>query len=178
MCEFNNETFACDAAGTSARKSFPSGHAATAMASMALLALYFFGKVRGGFKQRGVSASKCNCNCAYHASHLLSSPDDIIWCPNLFVRILAVLAVSPVFLGIYIACSRVRDNWHHPADVVAGMLLGASTAIFSHSLFYPSVYGYYAGIPLSTVKTILVERKLKVAATDETDRMIMEEHNV
>lgn len=146
MCQFNSETLLCDDETTSARESFPSGHAATALSSMTLLALFLLGKVRGGLQQRGV---KADCR----------DLDDAIWNPSLPSKVLAVASASPVFLGMFIATSRVRDNWHHPADILCGGVIGASCALFAHSLWYPSVYSYYAGIPLATVGKIVAERK-------------------
>ena len=152
----------CNDETTSARESFPSGHAATALSSMTLLALFLLGKVRGATRQRGLSAAVAhiNRNSADHIFH----DDCIIWAPSLISKVLAVLAVSPVCLGMFIATSRVRDNWHHPADVVCGGIIGACCALFAHGLWYPSVYSYYAGIPLSTVKDIWAGRRSEAKA--------------
>jgi len=38
-------------------------------------------------------------------------------------------------VAVFIAASRVVDNKHWPADVVAGALLGSSVANFVHGLF-------------------------------------------
>lgn len=123
MCQFNPETLLCDDETTSARESFPSGHAATALSSMTLLALFLLGKVRGGIKQRGLKAER------------RGDPHDEIWTPSLPLKVLAVASVAPVFLGMFIASSRVRDNWHHPADILCGGVIGAACAVFAHSLW-------------------------------------------
>lgn len=150
MCQFNPDTLVCDDETTSARESFPSGHAATALSSMTLLALFLLGKVTGGTRQRGIKADR----------HGQDHHDDV-WTPSLISKVLAVAAASPVFLGMFIATSRVRDNWHHPADVLCGGIIGACCALFAHSLWYPSVYSHYGGIPLATVGKIVTERKKK-----------------
>jgi hypothetical protein len=36
-------------------------------------------------------------------------------------------------IQVYVAASRVTDNRHHPADVVAGLLAGCLAAVFSLS---------------------------------------------
>lgn len=151
MCQFNKDTLVCDDETTSARESFPSGHAATALSSMTMVALFLLGKVRGGTRQRGVSAKPLTAEAI----------QDCIWTPSLLEKPLAVLAVSPMVLGIFIATSRVRDNWHHPADVICGGIIGIACALFAHSLWFPSVYSYYAGIPLETVRDIVTEKKAR-----------------
>jgi diacylglycerol diphosphate phosphatase/phosphatidate phosphatase len=48
---------------------------------------------------------------------------------------------APFFPGLcamFVACSRVHDNSHHPADVVAGAALGTAIAMLSHGLSWPS----------------------------------------
>jgi diacylglycerol diphosphate phosphatase / phosphatidate phosphatase len=122
MCKFNPETLLCDDETTSARESFPSGHAATALSSMTVLSLYLLGKVCGGIKQRGVKEVR-------------GDPREEVWTPSLPLKMLAVLSVGPVVLGMFIATSRVRDNWHHPADVLCGAVIGAACALFAHTLW-------------------------------------------
>jgi membrane-associated phospholipid phosphatase len=162
MCQFQPDKFVCDDETTSARESFPSGHAATALSSMTLLALFLLGKVRGATRHRGLSAAVAHAN-SIHADHNIHD-DCIVWTPSFISKVLAVLAVSPVCLGMFIATSRVRDNWHHPADVVGGGIIGACCALFAHRLWYPSVYSHYAGIPLATVKDILTGRRSEAKA--------------
>jgi diacylglycerol diphosphate phosphatase / phosphatidate phosphatase len=125
MCQFNPDTQLCDDESTSARESFPSGHAATALSSMTLLTLFLLGKVRGGSLQRGVKL-------------VTDDPmwDAVVWTPSSLSKLLAVMSLWPIGLGMFIATSRVRDNWHHPADVVCGSIVGASCALFAHSLWY------------------------------------------
>lgn len=110
--------------------SFPSGHAATAMVSMTLLALYLVGKVVGITRRRAHSR---------------------LWSPSFTIKLAVLVAASPMVLGIFISVSRIRDDWHHPADVLAGMELGVATAVLAHKLYYPSEWGEYAGIPRATI---------------------------
>ena len=41
---------------------------------------------------------------------------------------LRALALVCWVLAGYVAASRVRDNYHHPADVITGLCLGTATA--------------------------------------------------
>merc|ERR1712154_517928 len=43
-------------------------------------------------------------------------------------RLFSMLSVLPIFLGIFIAASRVHDDMHHPADVVGGSVIGIGCA--------------------------------------------------
>jgi diacylglycerol diphosphate phosphatase/phosphatidate phosphatase len=51
-------------------------------------------------------------------------------------RLVTALCYSPVVLAFFISISRVRDNFHHPADVVGGALLGGSIAIFAYGIYF------------------------------------------
>ncbi|EME28653.1 Lipid phosphate phosphohydrolase 3 [Galdieria sulphuraria] len=75
------------------RKSFPSGHASTAMSLCFYFVLYLM-----------------------HKSTKVASP----W----IAQVLQVFGLLPLAFGLYVGASRIVDNRHHPADVVAGSLLG------------------------------------------------------
>jgi len=42
----------------------------------------------------------------------------------------------PLGLASFVSVSRVVDNRHHPADIVAGAILGSFLAQFFFSLFF------------------------------------------
>ena len=89
-------------------KSFPSGHSSHAWASATMLTW----RILASFQQeRGGSA--------------------------LTAAAKALLAPLPCAVAGFIACSRVHDNWHHPADVVAGSALGAAIASGVHAFAWP-----------------------------------------
>ena len=44
------------------------------------------------------------------------------------------LACSPIVLALYIAWSRVRDDWHHPEDIIAGAVLGTVFALLDDAI--------------------------------------------
>jgi membrane-associated phospholipid phosphatase len=47
----------------------------------------------------------------------------------------SILCLLPLALALFIASSRVVDNKHFPADVVAGSVLGFSIARYFHFLW-------------------------------------------
>ncbi|GJQ13142.1 hypothetical protein GpartN1_g4933.t1 [Galdieria partita] len=75
------------------RKSFPSGHASTAMSLCFYFVLYLI----------------------YKSTKVVSP-----W----IAQALQVVSLLPLTFGFYVGASRIVDNRHHPADVVAGSLLG------------------------------------------------------
>lgn len=92
------------------RKSFLSGHASNSFCGLLLLSLFLdstFGIQRDNKK---------------------SSPP--------LQRLVTALCYSPMVLAFFISISRVRDNFHHPADVVGGALLGGSIAILAYGIYF------------------------------------------
>ena len=51
-------------------------------------------------------------------------------------RLVSVLALLPMAVALWIAASRVRDNKHFPADVIAGSLIGLAIATYTHGLWF------------------------------------------
>ena len=52
-----------------------------------------------------------------------------------------VLYLLPVLLVLIVACNRVADNWHHPSDVCAGLIIGIVGGCMSfHVLLLPIPY--------------------------------------
>jgi len=49
----------------------------------------------------------------------------------------SIVALFPMLVSIWVACSRVVDNVHHPADIVGGAVLGAAVAAYCHPIWYP-----------------------------------------
>jgi membrane-associated phospholipid phosphatase len=116
------------------RKSFPSGHASTAFCGLTLLALYLHNRfglpsvrtiehVQVGDGANGVSR--------FQARVAYKSPR-----PMLFRFVSLLLVGVPMSVAIFIAASRVVDNYHFPADVVAGSALGSSISLFVSGLWF------------------------------------------
>lgn len=114
MCEFDKDTLQCESDNKhlirESRRSFPSGHASLAFSSMTALSLYFLGKV-------GIQ----------HNVHLKPI--------TLAKRLLYLASLLPILLAFFISASRVHDFWHHPADIVAGSMIGIACAFVAHGMW-------------------------------------------
>lgn len=141
MCQFNMETISCDAAENlkSARRSFPSGHSSISFCGMTCLALYLAGKVGlHSHLQTFFQPQQDNSNHNIDSSNVIREEKTIHkWgIKRLRKKIVFLFAIGgPLFLSAFVAASRVHDNWHHPADVVAGALIGATTASIAYHLW-------------------------------------------
>ena len=140
-CQPNDDYSACTTDGDSLRKSFPSGHSATSFCGMTLLSLYIHQRFGVYSKRRfrqvvivppgGVTGK--TLQPAPEPTLQLVYPQD----GSLpLARLLSIVALVPLFIALWIAASRVRDNKHFPADVLAGALIGATLARYSHSLWF------------------------------------------
>jgi len=109
--------------GETTRKSFPSGHSSTSFCGLTLLTLYLHSRFGLPSVQRR-QLTETNSN----ASGML--PRVTIY------RFISIFSLAPMALAIFIAASRVVDNKHWPADVLAGALLGASVSNFVHGLWF------------------------------------------
>ncbi len=127
-CESND-----DGALSESRKSFPSGHSSFAFMGMTMLTLFFLGKI--GFYRTCTSSSTF---CAPNSPSRDMNTDMNMNMNTNFIfkrRLLTIVGTSPMLLAIYIAASRVHDDYHHPADVVAGSMIGLICSGFSYSLW-------------------------------------------
>lgn len=134
FCQPDDDYQTCTADdGADIRKSFPSGHASMAFTGLTLLTLYIHGRF-------GVASRR------YYRQILVGNDIDsaqpqwvrythqagLAW-----ARLISLLAmILPLGLALFIAASRVVDNKHFPADVVAGSVLGAAIAIYVHGLWF------------------------------------------
>eukprot|EP00644_Phytophthora_capsici_P001000 jgi/Phyca11/509265/fgenesh2_kg.PHYCAscaffold_43_\ len=137
MCKWNHDivwdgvTNLCtDAAGEKeGRKSFPSGHASFAWASMLVLALYLLGRSRLNVENRSNSTLRGGKK-----------------------SLMLFMCCAPVLLAAWISITRCIDNWHHYSDILAGSVIGAVSALFAFNYNYGSVFSYdSAGLPLEEI---------------------------
>jgi diacylglycerol diphosphate phosphatase/phosphatidate phosphatase len=136
LCEPDDALEECtaeDAGGNSIRMSFPSGHASTSFCGLMILAMYLhlrFGlpSVRA-YKMIPETTTQNNGQQPHRWTAAYTKE------PALY-RAISIISLLPLVLALFIATSRIVDNKHFPADVVAGSLLGASTAIFTFYLWY------------------------------------------
>jgi membrane-associated phospholipid phosphatase len=47
---------------------------------------------------------------------------------------------APYSWCIFVGVSRLADNWHHPSDVLAGLILGWTSATVAYHLWFPPVW--------------------------------------
>jgi membrane-associated phospholipid phosphatase len=139
------------------RKSFPSGHASTAFCGLTLLTLYLHNRfgvpsiVSYTIIQVPVSLMSSasfslvndndeNDDDTYVVDDQLQQRQQIkvLYTRNpLKYRLYSILSfIGPMGLALFIAVSRIHDNRHFPADVVAGSVLGCSISLFIHSLWW------------------------------------------
>jgi len=136
-CAYSEETMECESESSDPRKSFPSGHASSSFCSMSLLTLLFYGKI-GLHRKLASVENQFGRTTEYYGSNYFKK------------RIMSVLSAFPLFLAAFIAASRVHDNMHHPADVIAGSVIGICCSLFAYGLWYHSIYSPFAGQPLQT----------------------------
>lgn len=132
MCDPNVDAFYQDPSTTTLKcqsdghpemdyyQSFPSGHSSVAFAGMTLLSSYFsriFGRTDGGREK------------------IRRIPVLLPRWPRLRRLLRIVSVMLSMALALFIAASRVADNYHHPADVVGGAVLGASCSLFANELW-------------------------------------------
>ena len=60
---------------------------------------------------------------------------------QLLPRLLTPLALAPAVCAVWVGAGRLRDNWHHPSDVVTGLLLGGSCAALAFSGYFGAPFG-------------------------------------
>jgi diacylglycerol diphosphate phosphatase/phosphatidate phosphatase len=127
LCAFDKTLKTCTADLKHLREanfSFPSGHSSLACGGMTFLVLYFCGKL----SQRPYNNSK-GAQPSQRQRHLF------------------LTAAIPWGWAIFVAASRLVDQWHHPSDVLAGLGLGFCTVNLVYHTWYPPVWSQYAGIP-------------------------------
>jgi len=131
LCEWD-ET-GCTDNEADAYKSFPSGHATSAMSIFGLISIHFVENVL--LQLRGIKVPSERIDASYNG-----------WLWNLFLPITKVIgpptiliALLPGFFAFFVVCSRIHDYWHFAADALAGAFIGLSSALLSFSMFRKQV---------------------------------------
>lgn len=123
LCNFSPVTMLCTAPLSHIREahfSFPSGHSSLASTSTTYMTWYFCGKLAA------VAPPTSSSNPT------LSSPK--------IRRVLLSLLTCCMLPGwsMFVAATRLVDHWHHPSDVVAGLVLGSVVGTITfHTYYYP-----------------------------------------
>ena len=55
--------------------------------------------------------------------------------PPALYRMYSIACLFPVAIAIWVGASRIVDNWHFPADVVGGAMLGGSVALVTNRVW-------------------------------------------
>ncbi|KAH7492018.1 PA-phosphatase related-family protein [Phytophthora ramorum] len=154
MCKWNHDvvwdgvTNLCTSASgeKEGRKSFPSGHASFAFATMLVLTLYLLGR--------------STLNCENRSETMMRGGRKTL---KLF------LCFIPTFLAAWVAVTRTIDNWHHYADILAGSIIGAVSACISYSFNYASIFhSQHAGVPLQGCHASCKQDKLTSSSSGIT----------
>jgi membrane-associated phospholipid phosphatase len=115
-----------------ARMSFPSGHASWSFCGLTLIYLFLERSFGLSSIQKAVLTVPGTTNSNNgNGSRVVFRYTK----PPFLYRMYSILCLAPVGLAIFIASSRVVDNKHFPADVIAGSLIGASIATFINRLW-------------------------------------------
>lgn len=118
-------------------KSFPSGHSSMAFSGLTFLAWY----IRGFF-----TAIMRKLTCVVYEQVPDEEPirleegldREAEEVPQHLVLSSLVLPLVPVILAAYISVSRLMDYRHHPTDILAGTILGASVATAVYHVYHKS----------------------------------------
>ncbi|CAJ1423317.1 unnamed protein product [Effrenium voratum] len=117
MCGWDGKE--CTNTNDEARRSFPSGHSSTSFCAMLFTSLFLLGKVAG-----------------LRPKPMIPLPLGHLDLTNL----LLLLALVPTCLAFWVAASRVRENDHHPADVVAGAMIGSAWAALWYARYFTPLW--------------------------------------
>ena len=115
------------------RDSFPSGHASFAFLSMTILSLY----LERCFGVSSVERAFVIMAPATTTNDVTKQPVGLEYSrPPVIYRFASMLCALPLAVATFVAVSRVVDNRHHPADIIAGGILGSFLGYFFHTSWY------------------------------------------
>ena len=103
------------------RHSFPSGHSSDstmALLNISMALAYLCNHVNFKFNYTIIITKSIKLNFNFD-----------------FTPYVVFLCLIPFFIAIYVSVSRIHDNDHHPADVIAGILIGTTATAASFKLF-------------------------------------------
>jgi membrane-associated phospholipid phosphatase len=150
LCNFDTSSKVCTAQPASrileANFSCPSGHSSLAACGMTFLALHVVAKIIS------LSAPSTSLTSTSSSSILLcdsssSIPTASCQCSRLTTMVAQrkqlsclVVVVLTSSWAMFVGASRVVDQWHHPSDVVAGLILGSFCAVVAYHVWFPPVW--------------------------------------
>ncbi|OEU06030.1 phosphatidic acid phosphatase type 2/haloperoxidase [Fragilariopsis cylindrus CCMP1102] len=129
QCEGNQER--------QSRLSFPSGHASFSVCGLLVFSYYLervYGISHSYYNSKNNNRNMNNNNNINNNNNnnntttTATSSRRRRHLPIQLVRIVSIVCYTPMLLAFFICISRVHDNFHHPADIIGGALLGGSIA--------------------------------------------------
>jgi diacylglycerol diphosphate phosphatase / phosphatidate phosphatase len=133
VCDPTQDYSACqEAYDDDARKSFLSGHSSLSFAGLGQLFLYIH--TRWGVPS--VTTSKALDHGDEEVVYSTDEASRRQIARMRTARLCSILALLPLGLAAFIACSRIVDNRHHPVDVVGGSVLGGALTVFVQGLWF------------------------------------------
>ena len=146
-CQPNDTYQECTSSDTDStlevRKSFLSGHASLSFGGLMLLTLYVHNRfgipsVVAEYYERIEHALGGDGSSTRF--RIVPVVDDVLTNGkrrrDALRRLVSVLALLPLAVATFVAASRIVDNKHHPADVVAGAVLGGSVSVYVNGLWF------------------------------------------
>mmetsp|Transcript_26482 Transcript_26482/g.41062 ORF Transcript_26482/g.41062 Transcript_26482/m.41062 type:complete len:399 (+) Transcript_26482:59-1255(+) len=156
QCGFDVDTLECSSDTNDydeARKSFISGHASLSFCGMTVLAQILVGTIVATYRelrmQLLVSSRQQQQQQSTASASSRSVSDALLSMRRQETALTCAAFFLPLIMATYIAMSRLRDNWHHPSDVVAGAFVGVFFAVVAYGLWYPPVRSgsVHVGVP-------------------------------
>lgn len=145
LCEFDKEeSLSCQGSAHAlkdSRISFISGHSSFSFCCFTIFTLYLlrlFGVNGLYYSRKGNNDNNDNIVIGNDLEDQRNQypPKKA---SSAIIRMISVLCICPMFAAFFIAASRVHDNHHHPADVVAGSIIGYAIAKFVYDTWFYSV---------------------------------------
>jgi len=131
-CQPNDDYSSCTNDVTNLRLSFPSGHASISACTFMILSLYL--DQLFGMTSIVVLSGHSMPNGTYQ--YIMGTKKNNQLHPAVY-RLMSFLSYLPMVVALFVSVSRVVDNAHFPADVVAGTILGVVVSIFFYRLWFP-----------------------------------------
>ena len=159
MCGFDTMTKTCTSSVAyikEARQSFPSGHSSLSFQGMVIVALFLVARIglskyymtaaSTSMIDMGTINNKMDYGAVSKNNASFLSWSTIYGLRKKQIQTLASILI-PISYAVFVATTRLVDYWHHPSDVVAGVIIGIGSGFIAYHIFYPVVFSMNAGIP-------------------------------
>ena len=115
---FSNGVATCTHDSAKVRKSFPSGHSSMSFCAMVLFTYYLhykFGTLSSYYKNNAETRHATDYGATtLNNENVISS--NYVPKSTIRQRLISSLSFLPIILALFIAGSRVHDNYHHPGE--------------------------------------------------------------